>query len=67
MIKRAFKLDKPFRGDVKVYGGGFYGCMTEQFADRIKVRSSVKGVGGKGVTQAVDAAGFLYAGFFLAL
>jgi hypothetical protein len=25
IIKRAFKLDKPFRDDVKVYGGCFYG------------------------------------------
>jgi hypothetical protein len=25
MIKRAFKLDEPFRDDVKVYGGCFYG------------------------------------------
>jgi hypothetical protein len=41
--------------------------MTKQFADRIKIRSSVKGVGRKGVAEAVDTAGFCYAGFFLAL
>jgi hypothetical protein len=67
MIKRAFKLNKPFGDDVKVYGGCFYGCVAEQFTDRVKIRSSVKAVGGKGVTQAVDTAGFGYAGFFLAL
>ena len=52
---------------MKIYGSGFYGCMAEQFADRVKIRSSVEAVGGKGVTQAVDTAGFGYAGFFLAL
>jgi hypothetical protein len=40
--------------------------MTEQFADRVKIGSSVKAVGGKGVPKAVDTAGFGYAGFFLA-
>jgi hypothetical protein len=67
MIQRAFKLDKPFGDDVKVYGSCFYGCMPEEFADRIKISASVKRVGCKGVTQTVDTAGFLYAGFFLAL
>jgi hypothetical protein len=67
IIKRTFKLYEPFRDDVKIYGSGFYGCMAEQFADRVKIRSSVEAVGGKGVTQAVDTAGFGYAGFFLAL
>jgi hypothetical protein len=67
MIQRAFKLDKPFGDDVKVYGGCFYRCMSEEFADRIKIGSSVKGVGRKGVTEAVDTAGSRYAGFFLAL
>jgi len=41
--------------------------MAEESADGIKVRSSVKGVGGKGVTKAVNTADFCYAGFFLAL
>jgi hypothetical protein len=67
MIQRAFKLDKPFGDDVKVYGGCFYRCVPEEFADRIKIRSSVKAVGRKGVTKTVDTAGFRYAGFFLAL
>jgi hypothetical protein len=67
MIQRAFKLDKSFGDDVKVYGGCFYRCMSEQFADRIKIGPPVKGVGREGVTQAVDTAGSLYAGFFLAL
>ena len=67
MIQRAFKLDKPFGDDVKVYGGCFYRCMPEEFADRIKISPSVKGVGRKGVTEAVNAAGSRYAGFFLAL
>jgi hypothetical protein len=49
MIKRAFEFDKPFGDDVKVYGGCFYRCMSEEFADRIKIRSPVKGVGRKGV------------------
>lgn len=67
IIKGTFKLDKPFGDDVKVYGRSFYGCMAEQFTDRVKIRSSVEAVGGKGVTQTVDTAGFGYAGFFLAL
>jgi hypothetical protein len=67
MIQRTFKLDKPFGDDVKIYGGCFYRCMPEEFADRIKIRSPVKRVGGKGVTQSVDTAGSRYAGFFLAL
>jgi hypothetical protein len=66
VIKRAFKLDKPFRDDVKVYGGCFYGGMTKKLTDCIKVRSSVKGVGRKGVTKGVNTAGFCYTGFFLA-
>ena len=41
--------------------------MTKEFTDGIKVRSSVKAVGGKGVTKAVNTAGFCYDGFFLAL
>jgi hypothetical protein len=67
MIKRAVKLDKPLRDDVKVYGGCFYGGMTKELADRIKIRSSVKRVGRKRVSQAMNTAGFGYAGFFLAL
>jgi len=51
---------------VKVYGGGFYGCMAKEFTDRVKIGASVKAVGGKGVTKAVDTTGFGYAGFFLA-
>ena len=67
IIKRTFKLYEPFGDDVKVYGGCFYGCMAEQFTYRVKIRSSVKAVGGKGVTKTVDTADFGYARFFLAL
>jgi hypothetical protein len=67
MIKRAFEFAKPFRDDVKVYGGCFYRSMPEEFTDRIKIRSPVKGVSRKRVTQRVDIAGSRYTGFFLAL
>jgi hypothetical protein len=67
MIKRAFQFDKPFGDDVKVYGGCFYGCMPEKSADGVKIRSPIKGVGCKRVTEAVDTAVSRYTGFFLAL
>jgi hypothetical protein len=41
--------------------------MTQELTDGVKVGSLVKRVGCKGVTQGMDAAGFCYAGFFLAL
>lgn len=41
--------------------------MAEQSFNGIQVRALVEQVGGKGVTEGVNAALFGYAGFFLAL
>ncbi len=40
--------------------------MTKELIDCVKIGSWVKGVGRKAVTKRMDAAGFCYAGFFLA-
>ena len=41
--------------------------MAEKSFDSIQVRALVEQVGGKGVTEGVNAALFGYVGFFLAL
>ena len=50
---------------MKIYERGRYRFMPQEPADCIKVSSLVKEVGSEAVTEAMDAAGFGYAGFFL--
>ena len=50
---------------MKIYYRGIYRFVAQESTDCIKVSSLVKEVGCKAVTEAVDAAGFGYAGFFL--
>jgi len=64
-VKRAFELCKPFRYNVKVDCGGVNRLVTEKTADCIKVCSLVEKVGCETVPEAMDSAGFGYAGFFL--
>ncbi len=40
--------------------------MAQEALKGIKIGSLVEGMGGKRVTQRMDAAAFIYAGFFLA-
>jgi len=44
---------------------GLYRPMAEKTADRIKVGALIKKVGSKTMTEAMNAAGFVYTGFFL--
>ena len=64
-IKRAFEFGETFRYEMKIYDCGFYGWMPKEPFNGIKVSSLIQQVGGKAVTQGMDAT-FVYAGFFLA-
>jgi hypothetical protein len=64
-IERAFEFGKSLWNDMEIYCRGFYRLMPEKTTDCVKVGSLVKEVGCEAVTEAVDAAGFGYAGFFL--
>jgi hypothetical protein len=66
-VKRAFDFSDPLLNEVEVDQGGLQGCMAEKSFDGIQVRALVEQVGGKGVTEGMNAALFGYAGFFLAL
>jgi len=66
-VKRAFELGEPLRDEVKIYDCGFYGGVTEEPLDGVNISSLVQQVSCKAMTQRMDAAAFVYAGFFLAL
>jgi hypothetical protein len=40
-IERAFELSEPFRYEVKIYKGAFYGCMPKQSFNGINISSLV--------------------------
>jgi hypothetical protein len=40
-IKRAFELGEPFRNEVKIYEGAFYGCMPKESFNGINISSLV--------------------------
>ena len=50
---------------MEIYERGRYRFMAQEPADCVKISSLVKQVGSEAVTEAMDAAGFGYAGFFL--
>ena len=50
---------------MEIYYRGIYRLMPKETTDCIKIGSLVKEVGSEAVTEAMDAAGFGYAGFFL--
>ena len=52
---------------MEIDGCCFYGGVAKESADRIQISSLVERVGGKAMTEGMNAAGFGYAGFFLAL
>jgi len=40
-IERAFELSEPFRNEVKINEGAFYGCMAKESFDGIYISSLV--------------------------
>ena len=64
-IERAYEFGKSLWYDMKIYCRGIYRLMPKETTDCVKIGSLVKEVGCKAVTEAVDAAGVGYAGFFL--
>lgn len=61
------KLDEPFGDDVEIDGGGFEGSVTKKTADRVEINPLVQHVGREAVSESMDAADAVYAGFFFAL
>ena len=69
-VKRAFELGEPLGDKVKIYDCGFYGGVSEKPFDGVNISSLVQQMGcpaKSGMTQRMDAAAFVYAGFFLAV
>ena len=66
-VKRAFKFGEPFRDEVKIGNGAFYGRMAEELFNRVKIFSTVKEVGCEAVAKGMDALASFYAGFFFAM
>ena len=50
---------------MEIYYRGIYRLMPKETTNCVKVGSLVKEVGSEAVTETMDAAGFVYAGFFL--
>jgi hypothetical protein len=55
-IERTLELDVAGRDQVQIDGGCFYGVMTEQPADGVEVAAFIEEVGGKAVTERMEAA-----------
>lgn len=60
------KLDIPLRDYVEVDGGGIDGSVPQETADRVKISPLVQQVGRKAVSERMNAADAVYAGFFFA-
>ena len=61
------QLGESLGDDVEIDGGGFNGSVTQQAADRVEINALVQQVGCEAVSEGVDAADAVYAGFFFAL
>jgi len=57
-IERTLELDEAGRDQMQVDRGGLYGVVAEQPADGIEVVAFIEQVGGKAVTERMEAALF---------
>jgi hypothetical protein len=66
MVKRAFEGSDPLGHEMKIDEGGFYGRMSKESFNGVKVSSLVEQVGCKTVAKGMDTPAPGYTGFFLA-